>query len=64
QGMKMSVGESEVIRGENGEILDEIVEERAQIEIVRVKDKVSICKVISGDPTILAEGMGVVPSTS
>ena len=63
-GMKMTVGESQIIRSpDTGEVLDEIVTERARVEIVRVKDKVSICKVVSGDPTILSEGMGVVPTS-
>lgn len=64
-GMKMTVGESKIIRSpDTGEVLDEIVTERARVEIVRVKEKVSVCRVVSGDATILSEGMGVMPTTS
>jgi curli biogenesis system outer membrane secretion channel CsgG len=65
EGQRFAVGESKLIRDPStGEVLDEIVTERARIEAVRVRDKVSICRVTSGDASTLYEGMGVTPAST
>lgn len=54
------VGESEVLRDpDTGEVLYEKVTERARLRADQVEEKVSICSVVSGDGSLLAEGMGV-----
>lgn len=65
EGLSFSVGESEIIRSPGtGEVLDEIITERARIQAVRVRDKVSICKVTAGDASTIYEGMGITPASS
>jgi curli biogenesis system outer membrane secretion channel CsgG len=65
EGQVFSVGESEIIRNpDTGEVLDEIVTERARIQTVRVQEKVSICKVVAGDASTIYERMGVSPAVA
>ncbi len=48
-GQKFQVGESTVLRDpDTGEILDESLEKIATIEVIKVKEKLAICKVASG----------------
>jgi curli biogenesis system outer membrane secretion channel CsgG len=64
EGLSFSVGESEIIRNPStGEVLDEVITERARIQAVRVQDRVSICKVTAGDASTIYEGMGITPAS-
>ncbi len=48
-GQTFDVGETEVLRDpDTGEILDQSLEKTGTIQVVKVKNKISICKVISG----------------
>jgi len=59
-GQQFVVGTTEVIRDPGtGEILDEIVSEIARLEVASVKEKLSICNVVSGDAAALEPGLGV-----
>ena len=59
-GMRFVAGEREVIRDpDTGEVLDEEVDQVATLEVVRVKPKLSICKVVSGDPAAIHRGMAI-----
>ncbi|SMC82202.1 CsgG/HfaB family protein [Sporomusa malonica] len=54
------VGSAEVLRDPTtGEALDEMVTERARIRVVSVKEKISICEVISGSSESINQGMRV-----
>lgn len=49
QGMEFSLGSHEVLRDpDTGEVLDETVEEQARIRADNVREKLSICSVVSG----------------
>jgi hypothetical protein len=51
KGMKFDVGKSETVRDpDTGEVLDESLTKSASIQVETVKDKVAICKTLSGKP--------------
>jgi curli biogenesis system outer membrane secretion channel CsgG len=59
-GQEFIVGSAEVLRDPTtGEVLDEMVTETARIRVVSVKEKISICEVISGNPDSIQQGMRV-----
>lgn len=59
-GQTFIVGFSDVIRDpDTGEILDESVEELARLQADSVKEKLSICSVVSGDVAAIERGMRV-----
>jgi curli biogenesis system outer membrane secretion channel CsgG len=59
-GQHFSVGEVEVLRDpDTGEILDESMTEVAQLKVTQVKEKLSICEVVSGDAAAVAKGMTI-----
>ncbi len=59
-GQTFIVGFSDVIRDpDTGEILDESVEELARLQVDSVKEKLSICSVVSGDAAAIERGMRV-----
>lgn len=54
------VGESQVIRDpDTGEVLDEAVNTVAHLRADQVKEKLTICTVVDGDPTLIYKGMGI-----
>jgi curli biogenesis system outer membrane secretion channel CsgG len=64
EGVKMDqefiVGSAVVLRDPTtGEVLDEMVTERARIRVVSIKEKISICEVISGNSDSINQGMRV-----
>lgn len=62
-GQQLVVGESEVIRDPGtGEVLDTILTEVATIQCNTVREKLSICDVVSGDAAAISEGSGVMIS--
>lgn len=59
-GQVFVVGHSDVIRDpDTGEILDESVVELARLQADTVKEKLSICSVVSGDAAAIERGMRV-----
>jgi len=59
-GQHFSVGEVEVLRDpDTGEVLDESMTEVAQLKVTQVKEKLSICEVVSGDAAAVAKGMTI-----
>jgi curli biogenesis system outer membrane secretion channel CsgG len=59
-GQRFSVGEVEVLRDpDTGEVLDESMTELAQLEVSQVKEKLSICNVVSGDASAVQKGMTI-----
>lgn len=63
-GQVFVVGTHEIIRDpDTGEVLDESVNERARIRVDTVKEKLSICSVISGSAAAIEKGMGIQPPT-
>lgn len=44
---------------DTGEVLDHDIAEQARLKVDRVKEKIAYCKVISGDASLLYEGMGI-----
>lgn len=59
---RFSFGESKVIRDpDTGEVIDEYVSEQGQLEVIRVNDKTSVCRVTVGDVSTLYPGIGVMP---
>lgn len=59
-GDEFVAGESEVLRDpDTGEVLDEVVHERARIRVVRANEKTSVCSVVNGDSGQIVEGMGI-----
>jgi len=60
-GQAFDVGKSEIMRDpDTGEILDQSLEKVGTIQVVKVKQKLSICKVLSGKN--ITKGMTVAPS--
>ena len=58
-GQTFDVGEAEILRDPNsGEVLDQSLERAGSIQVVKVKQKIAICKVIDGDG--IKKGMTVV----
>ena len=56
------VGESTVIRDpDTGEVLDELVNEIARLEVVSVKEKLAICRVVSGNGGAVTKGQTIQP---
>jgi curli biogenesis system outer membrane secretion channel CsgG len=59
-GQTFSVGEVEVLRDpDTGEVLDESMSEIARLKVSQVKEKLSICDVVSGDAASVAKGMTI-----
>ena len=59
-GQTFVVGETEVIRDpDTGEILDEEVTELASLRANKVKEKLSICSVASGNAKAVRKGMAI-----
>ncbi len=59
-GQKFVVGEANVVRDpDTGEILDQSVNQIAQLEVAQVKEKLSICTVTSGNAAAVKKGMMV-----
>ncbi|HSO23183.1 MAG TPA: CsgG/HfaB family protein [Chondromyces sp.] len=59
-GQTFSVGEVEVLRDpDTGEVLDESMSEIARLKVSQVKEKLSICDVVSGDVSRVAKGMTI-----
>ncbi|MGD9253606.1 MAG: CsgG/HfaB family protein [Holophagae bacterium] len=59
-GQKFAVGEVEVLRDpDTGEVLDESMTELAQLEVNQVKEKLSICSVVSGKSSAVAKGQTI-----
>ncbi|NTV12529.1 MAG: hypothetical protein HGA96_01125 [Desulfobulbaceae bacterium] len=57
-GQKFKVGEATTLRDpDTGEVLDETVESVGNIEAIQVKEKMTICKIVSGSG--IEKGMGV-----
>ena len=65
QGQQFVVGKMEVIRDpDTGEVLDESVNEVARLEAASVKEKLTICNVVSGSAGAVKKGLGVqIPGT-
>lgn len=60
-GQQFTVGEAITIRDpDTGEVLDETVESVGAIEAIQVKEKLAICKIVSGNG--IEKGMGVRPA--
>lgn len=59
-GNEFIAGESKIISDpDTGETLDEIVTERARIQVVKANERTSVCKVVGGDSSQIIEGMGI-----
>lgn len=62
-GDEFIVGESELLRDPNtGEVLDEIVRERARIKVIKVNERTAVCSVVKGTAQQIVERMGVLYS--
>ena len=63
-GQQFVIGTREVIRDpDTGEVLDESVSEVARIKVDQVKEKLSICSLVSGSAGAVKKGMGVSPAS-
>ncbi|MDA8019809.1 MAG: CsgG/HfaB family protein [Thermoanaerobaculia bacterium] len=64
QGMRLVAGTLRVIRDpSNGEILDQSLEEEvASLEVERVNEKTSVCRVLTGDPRRVRQNLTVFPT--
>jgi hypothetical protein len=61
-GQSFTVGKRVVVRDpDTGEVLDESVDQVARCEVSEVREKLSICKVVSGDASAIERGMAVFP---
>lgn len=59
-GQSFTVGEAEVLRDpDTGEVLDETMNQVATLQVTEVKEKLSICKVTSGDAAAIDKGMTI-----
>ena len=59
-GDEFVVGESEVIRDpDTGEVIDEIIHERARIKVMQVSERTSVCSVVSGSIGQVVERMTI-----
>lgn len=57
-GQEFIVGEAKILRDPStGEVLDETVSEIARLQVVTVKEKLSICQVVNGDAGAVTKGM-------
>lgn len=62
-GDEFIVGESEILRDpDTGEVLDEIVHERARIKVIQVNERTAVCSIVSGTAQQIVERMGVLYS--
>jgi curli biogenesis system outer membrane secretion channel CsgG len=62
-GDEFIVGESEMLRDpDTGEVLDEIVHERARIKVIQVNERTAVCSVVSGTVQQIVERMGILYS--
>ncbi len=62
-GQTFIIGTREVIRDpDTGEVLDESVTELARIRVDTLREKLSICSVVSGSAGAVRKGMGVSPA--
>lgn len=60
EGETFVVGTATMIRDPGtGEILDQAVQEVARLRADQVKEKLTVCSVVQGDPTVIYNGMGV-----
>lgn len=61
-GQIFAVGSSDIIRDpDTGEVLDETISEVARIQVISVREKLSLCNVVSGDPGAIAVRMKIQP---
>lgn len=59
-GDEFIAGESEVLRDpDTGEVLDEVVNERALIRVVQLSERTATCSVVTGDVGQIVTGMGI-----
>ena len=59
-GDEFIVGESEILRDpDTGEVIDELVRERARIKVVQVNERTSICVLVNGDVGQIVERMAI-----
>ena len=59
-GDEFIVGESEILRDpDTGEVIDEVVHERARIKVVQVSERTSVCSVLSGSSGQIVERMTI-----
>ena len=59
-GDEFIAGESEVLRDpDTGEILDEVLNERARIAVVQLNERTAVCKVVHGDVGQIVTGMAI-----
>jgi hypothetical protein len=59
-GQQFVVGDKTVIRDpDTGEVLDESVSEVARLQAATVKEKLTICNVVSGNVGAIQKGQGV-----
>jgi len=59
-GDEFIAGESEVLRDpDTGEVLDEVVNERALIRVVQLTERTATCSVVNGDIGQVVTGMGI-----
>lgn len=59
-GDEFIAGESELLRDpDTGEVLDEIVNERALIRVVQLNERTSTCSIVNGDIGQVVTGMGI-----
>lgn len=59
-GDEFIIGESEILRDpDTGEIIDELVRERARVKVVQVNERTSMCILVSGDLEEIVERMSV-----
>lgn len=59
-GDEFIVGESEVLRDpDTGEVIDEIVQERARIKVTSVNERTAVCSVVSGNIGQVVERMSI-----
>ena len=59
-GESFIAGEATVLRDpDTGEVLDYDIDVQARLQVDRVKEKIAYCTVVTGDVTLLYEGMGI-----
>ena len=59
-GDEFVAGESEILRDpDTGEVLDEVLTERARIKVVQLNDRTSVCSIVNGDAGEIVTGMAI-----
>ncbi len=59
-GDEFVAGESEILRDpDTGEVLDEVLNERARIKVVKLNDRTSVCTIVNGDAGQIVTGMAI-----